>query len=120
MLIDPQTASVAVEMERKISDACNDASSIRNLAGAMWVFFFVRMIPFLGFLALLATIALFFVVLVKLVIWQVRFGSIRTSDIDYKQAYRNWIISLVLWLLMIIIPGFFIVFFVGIMAATSR
>jgi len=119
MLIDAQTASAAVEIEAKISDSCNDASTIRNIAGAMWLFFFLSLIPLLGLIRWV-TIILFFVVPVKLVIWQVRYGTIRTSDIDYKQAYRNWLISLGLWLLMIFVPLVLIVFFAGLIAATSR
>ena len=49
--IDPQAASTAVELQDKVNRACNDASLVRNLAGAMWVFFFVRLIPIIGYVA---------------------------------------------------------------------
>jgi hypothetical protein len=119
MFIDPQTANAAVELQEKINNACNDASNIRNLAGAMWIGFFVRFIPFFGLIGYVSFV-LFFVVLVKLIIWQVRYGSIRTSDVDFKQANRNWIIALVLWGLMLIVPIVLIIFFAGLIAATSR
>jgi hypothetical protein len=119
MLIDSQTASAAVELQEKINNACNDASLIRNMAGAMWVGFFVRLIPFFGLVGLVV-IVLFVVVVVKLIIWQVRYGSIRTTDVDYKQAYRNWIIALALWGLMLIAPVVMIFLFAGLIAATSQ
>ena len=43
--INPQAASTAVELQDKVNSACNDASLVRNLAGAMWVFSFVRFYP---------------------------------------------------------------------------
>jgi hypothetical protein len=102
--IDPQAASSAVELQDKINRACNDASLVRNLAGAMWVAFFVRLIPFIGLVALIGLIILFFLVPVRLIMWQVRFGGIQTADVDYKRAKRNVLVALGLWLLMIIVP----------------
>jgi len=102
--IDPEAASSAVELQDKINRACNDASLVRNLAGAMWVFFFVRLIPFIGLVALIGLIILFFFVPVRLIMWQVRFGGIQTADVDYKRAKRNVLVALGLWLLMLIVP----------------
>lgn len=119
MLIDPQTAGNAVAVQEKINDACNDASNIRNYAGGMLIFYLVSYIPFLGLLGW-ASFGIFFVVLVKLILWQGRYGAIRTSDVDFKQAYRNWIIALVLWVLMLIVPIVIIMLFAGLIAATNR
>ena len=102
--IDPQAASSAVELQEKINKGCNDASLVRNLAGAMWVFFFVRFIPFIGLVAGFAVLGLFLFIPVRLIMWQVRFGGIQTADVDYKRAKRNILVALVLWLLMIIVP----------------
>lgn len=118
MLIDSQIASASVELQEKINNACNAASTIRNLAGAMWIGFLVRFIPFFGIVGLVAFV-LFFVVPIKLVIWQVRYGSIKTTDVDYKQAYRNWIIALVLWGVMLIVPIVMILLFAGLIATTN-
>jgi hypothetical protein len=119
MLIDPQTAGNAVAVQEKINDACNDASNIRNYASGMWVLYFFGFIPLVGLVSYVSFV-LFFIVLVKLIIWQGRYGAIKTSDVDFKQAYRNWIIALVLWLLMLIIPIGLIILYVGLIAATSR
>jgi hypothetical protein len=123
MLIDPQIASAAVELQEKINNACNDASTMRNLAGAMWIGFFVSLIPFLGCIGLvigLMVLGLFILFPISLVIWQVRYGSIRTSDVDFKTAYRNWIIALVLWVLMLIVGPILWIFSAGLIAAISR
>lgn len=118
--VDPQAAQAAVEAQEKINRACNGASLIRNLAGVMWVLFFVRLLPFVGCFAGLAVVALFFVVLARLIMWQSRYGGIQTADVDYQQARRNALIALVLWVLMIIVPVVLIVFFAGLSAALSR
>jgi hypothetical protein len=101
--VDPQAAGAAIEFQDKINRACNDASLVRNLAGAMWVFFFARFIPFFGFFAGIAMFILFLVIPVRLVIWQVRFGGIQTADVDYKGAKRQLLVALGLWLLMIVV-----------------
>jgi len=101
--IDQQAASAAVELQDKVNSACNDASLVRNLAGAMWVFFFARFIPFIGIVAFVGMILLFVATPVRLIMWQVRFGGIQTEDIDYKRAKRNILVALGLWLLIIIV-----------------
>jgi hypothetical protein len=97
--VDAQAAMLAVEQQEKINGACNSASMIRTLAGAMWIFFFLRLIPFLGLLGWVV-LGLFIVVPVRLVIWAVKYGGVKTEDVDYKRAWRNWATALVLWLLM--------------------
>ena len=99
--IDPQVASTAVELQDKVNGACNDASLVRNLAGSMWVFFFARLIPIIGYVAAIGLIILFLVIPVRLIMWQVIFGGIQTADRDYKGAKRNILVALGLWLLMV-------------------
>ena len=101
--IDPQAAGTAAELQDKTNRACNDASLVRNLAGAMWVFFFVRLIPFIGLVATVGMYLLFLLVPVRLIMWQVRFGGIQTADLDYKLAKRKILVALGLWLLIIIV-----------------
>lgn len=111
--IDPQAASTAVELQDKVNRACNDASLVRNLAGAMWVFFFVRLIPIIGYVASFGVFVLFVLITVRLIMWQVRFGGIQTADLDYKRAKRNILVALGLWLLMIIVPAVLIFLLAG-------
>jgi uncharacterized membrane protein len=101
--IDPQVANAAVELQDKINRSCNEASLIRNIAGAMWVGFLVRFIPFISIVGLVIMVIGFVVVPPWLIYWQIKFGRIKTADIDYKRAKRNWLGALVLWLLLLII-----------------
>jgi hypothetical protein len=104
--IDPQAASIAVELQDKVNNACNDASLVRNLAGAMWVFFFLRLVPFFGLLATVGMYLLFLIAPIRLIMWQVKFGRIQTADLDYKRAKRKILVALGLWVLMIIVLMF--------------
>jgi hypothetical protein len=36
--------------------------------------------------------------LVWLMYWQVKFGGLQTSDVDYKRARRDRLIALIIWL----------------------
>ena len=101
--IDPQVASTAVELQDTVNSACNDASLVRNLAGAMWVFFFVRFIPIIGYVALIGMFLLFFLIPIRLIMWQAKFGGIQTADLDYKRAKPSLLAALGLWLLMMIV-----------------
>ena len=101
--IDPQAATTALELQDKVNSACNDASLVRNLAGGMWVFFFVRFIPIIGYVALVGMILLFLLIPIRLIMWQVKFGGIQTGDLDYKRAKREILAALGLWLLMLIV-----------------
>ena len=101
--IDPQAASTAAELQDKVNSACNDASLVRNLAGAMWVGFFVRFIPFIGIVGTVGMFLLIVAVPVRLIMRQVRFSGIQTADLDYKRANREILVALGLWLLIIIV-----------------
>ena len=101
--IDPQAASTAVELQDKVNSACNDASLVRNLAGAMWVFFFVHFIPIIGYVALTGMFLLFLLIPIRLIMWQIKFGGIQTADLDYKRAKPTLLAALGLWLSMMIV-----------------
>lgn len=103
--IDPQTAIAAVELQEKVNRACNDASLIRNLAGVMWVGFFVRFIPIVGLIGWIPMLIGFVVVPFRLVYWAIRYGGLRTADVDYKRAQRNVLMALIFWILMLIPMG---------------
>ena len=75
----------------------------------MWVFFFVRFIPFVGIIGAGGMVMTFFSAPVWIIYWWARFGSLKTKDVDYASARRNWIISLFLWLLMLAVLFFRVV-----------
>lgn len=100
VVIPSYYAQSAVEAQNKINKACDEAGWLRAFTGAMWVFFFVRLVPFIGFIGLLGWAMTFFSAPVWLAYWAIRFGRIKTKDIDYARAKRNCLIALVLWSLM--------------------
>lgn len=95
--IDSEAAAVAAELQSKVNKACSDASFVEVAAIAMWVplalsWLGSMYIFFWGFLAL-------FVVMPVLIIrWQVVSGRMQTADTDYRKANRSWRIAVGLWL----------------------
>ena len=101
--IDPQLADAAFRLQGEVNGACNSATLIRNMAGVMWVFFFVGFIPFIKFAGAIGMLVLFILVPIRLIHWRVKYGRLQTSDRDYKQAKRNWSIALALWASIIVV-----------------
>lgn len=96
--IDTAVAEAAAATQDKVNSAYSDAMIIRNLAVGMWVFFLIRFIPFIGIVGWFGMGALSLGVPVKLIIWQARFGRIKTNDPDYKKAKMHRLIAFVIWL----------------------
>ena len=93
--VDPGVAQLVADKQEKTNQACSDASFVRTAAIAMYVFLGLSFIPFVPivFWGFLVT---FFVVVVLLIRWQIRYASLVTSDADYQSARRSWVISLLL------------------------
>ena len=104
--VDPGIAKIVAEKQEKTNQACNDASFVRTAAMAMFVFLGVSFIPLIGF-AYWGFLVTFVVVIVLLIRWQVRFGSLITSDKDYQKATRSKNVALIL--LVLALPLGFIV-----------
>jgi Ca2+/Na+ antiporter len=99
-------AQLIADRQEKANQSYSDASYLRTAAIAMYVFLglsFIPIIPLVGW----AFLIIFVIVIVLLIRWQVKFGSLQTNDADYKTARRSWIVSLVL--LIAAIPLGFIV-----------
>lgn len=96
--VDPVLAQAAADTQDKVNSAYSDAMMIRNLAAGMWVAFLVRFIPFVGIVGWIGMLLLLVVVPVKLIIWQARFGRIKTIDPDYKKAKTNRLVAFFVWL----------------------
>ena len=104
--VDPAVAAMIADRQEKTNRACSDASYLKTAAIAMFVFLGLSFVPFLpivywGFLITSV------VVLVLLIMWQVRFGSLVTNDPDYQRARRSKNIALTL--LIVAAPLGFIV-----------
>jgi hypothetical protein len=96
--VDPALAQAAADTQDKVNSAYSDAMMIRNLAAGMWVAFLVRFIPFVGIVGWIGMLALLVIVPIKLIVWQARFGRIKTNDPDYKKAKTNRLIAFLVWL----------------------
>jgi hypothetical protein len=98
--VDPGVAQLIADRQEKANQSYSDASYLRTAAIAMYVFMGLSFIPFLPVVdwAFLIT---FFVVLVLLIRWQMKFHSLVTNDADYLKARRSWRLSLILWLIAI-------------------
>ncbi|HEX5708201.1 MAG TPA: hypothetical protein VFX96_12940 [Pyrinomonadaceae bacterium] len=103
--VDAHAAAAAVAEQDKINRACNSASLARNLAGVMWVFFFIRLIPMVGLFSSVGMFAGFFAVPVWVVVWWIKYGRIRTDDVDYKRARKNIAGAALLWVLLLVTVG---------------
>lgn len=93
--IDPGVAAMIAERQDKANQACSDASFLRTAAVAMFVFLGVSMFPFLP-VVYWGFVITFIVVIVLLIRWQVRFGSLKTNDPDYQQARRSRNVAFIL------------------------
>ena len=100
--IDREAAAAAAALQDKASSAYSDANFLKTAAVLMWIFLGLSFIPFVplvgwGFLAV------FVVLLVLLIRWQVRFGSLPTQDPDFGKAksFRN--LAAVLWVVALLV-----------------
>jgi len=93
--IDPQAAAAGAHLQAEVNNACNHAKMIRHMATAMWVLFVVGLIFSAGTIGVLA---FFFIVPVSLILWQVKYGRLKTSDPDFQKAKRDRLIAIALWL----------------------
>ncbi len=93
--LDQQAALAGAELQRRTNDACNQAKWIRNIAGAMWVFWLVGLIVGVVRLAFLGCL---FLVPISAIVWIIKYGSLETADPDYKRARREILIATLLWI----------------------
>ena len=117
--LDPRAVSAAVDLQERVNRACNEASLIRNLAGVMWVGFFVRFIPIVGAIGWIPMIIGLFAVPGWLIYWSIRYAGIKTPDVDYKRAKRNALVALGLWILIVVVMVVFFLLAVGVMILTN-
>ena len=99
--VDPRAASAAAEIQSRVNCACSDASFLRTAAAAMFVLLALSVVPFISLITYLGFIITFFVVLVLFIRWQIRFGRLETSDVDYRRAKRLRNVAIVLWVVAI-------------------
>jgi hypothetical protein len=96
-VVDPQAAEAAAALTTKVSQACNDASYVRILAGSLIGFFLLYLVPFMGLVGIVGYYFLLVLVPILAIRWWVKFSSIQTDDPDYRRARRNVMIALAIW-----------------------
>lgn len=98
--VNPQAARAAGELQARVNQACSDASYTKTAAYLIYVFLLLSFIPFLPLVSW-GSLFIFISVLVMLIRWQVKFGSLGTRDPDYQVAKLSWKIALILWVVSI-------------------
>jgi len=99
--IDLQAATVAAENQSHASRAFSDASFLRTTSVTMFVLLPLSLVPFLSLIMYVGFIITFFIVIILIIRWQVKFGRLETSDPDYQRAKRLRNVALLLWLVAI-------------------
>jgi hypothetical protein len=96
--VDPGVAALIADRQEKANHAYSDASFLRTAAFAMYAFLGLSWSPLLPFIFFFGFLVTFFVALILLIRWQIRYATLVTDDPDYKSARRSWWISLALLL----------------------
>lgn len=57
----------------------------------------LSLVPFISFWMFLGFVIIFFVVLILIIRWQIKFGRLQTGDIDYQRARSLRNVAMILW-----------------------
>lgn len=95
--VDPQAAIAAAETQSRVNSACSDASFLRTAAAALLTLLALSLVPFISFWMFLGFVIIFFVVLILIIRWQIKFGRLQTGDIDYQRARSLRNVAMILW-----------------------
>jgi hypothetical protein len=118
--LDPATIVAQIETQDKVNEAYNSASRIRILAGALFTFFLLSFLPFVGFIARYAFYIMFLAVPVFMLVWAIKYSGTRTHDPDFKTAKKYLWVAMFIWLAF---PVAYVILltllFLGIMAASQ-
>lgn len=95
LTIDPGVAALIAGRQEKVNEAYSDASYLRRTAVAMFVFLGFSLVFTFAYWGFLITFWLGVVLLIR---WQVKFSDLLTNDPDYPKAKRSKNISLLMLL----------------------
>jgi hypothetical protein len=95
--LDEQTMSDSIATQDRTNNAYNSASNIRILAGAMWMFFFFSLLPFIGIIGRIGFYIAFAGVPILLIVWVIRYWSIPKSEPDIAGARKYLLTALGIW-----------------------
>ncbi len=118
--LDLELISSLVTNQEKVDTAYNSASKLRIMAGTMWAFFFLSLIPFWGFVFSWAFYVVVILIPVLLVVWYVRYGSLKTLDPEFNTAKKYIYTAFFIWLIYPTINALFLILIlIGLMAVQN-
>src|SRR5580698_9018037 len=86
--IDHTAAETAAEATAKVSQACSDASYLKIMLGILILFGATIFFPFLGLAGLVGFVFIKYAVPFMVIRWWIKYGSIKTTDPDFKSARK--------------------------------
>jgi hypothetical protein len=90
--VDHATAAAAAEETAKISRACSDASYLKIMLGILIPFGAAIFFPFLGLAGLVGFAFIKYAVPTMSIRWWLKYGRIKTTDPDFRNARKTTII----------------------------
>jgi hypothetical protein len=90
--IDRDVAEATAAIFSRVNQACSDASYLKIMAGMVLTFFILRYIPLLGLIGNVGFLFLMFAVPVMAIRWWVKFGSLKTTDFEFRGAKQTVLI----------------------------
>jgi hypothetical protein len=95
--VDKGIAQRIAATQQRVNSAFSDSGYIKNAAFLMWGLLGISLIPFVPWVSLGSQIT-FFILIVLIVRWYLKYGDINTSDPDYQKARRSIYLATALWL----------------------
>ena len=103
--VDKGIAQLIAATQQRVNSAFSDSGYIKNAAFLMWGLLGISLIPLVPWVTLGSQIT-FFILIVLIVRWYIKFGDVNTSDPDYEKARGSIYIATALWLA---IPTYFVI-----------
>jgi hypothetical protein len=100
--LDPHEASVAADLMDQVNQACSDASYLRIMAGTMWGFWVLSLIPFVGVVGTLGMWFLLIAIPAMAIRWRVKFGAVWSDDPEFSRAKRVTVTAVGIWALFVL------------------
>ena len=89
VLIDHAAAEQSAAATSKISQACSDASYLKIMLGVLVPFTATIFFPFLGLAGLVGLVFIKYAVPVMAIRWWIKYGRIKSTDPDLKNARKT-------------------------------
>lgn len=91
--INPAVAEASAAETSKVSQACNDASYLKIMLGALIPFAGLLFFPFLGLAGLIGFVFIKYAVPFMAIRWWIKYGRIKSQDVDLGRARKTVIVA---------------------------